>query len=129
MIVVYKPCVLFILHSIPLLLGQGEFDIDLESLNTLNGTDLVPEVDAEYVCIGSMQVRQSLYLFNEFILTLCFAVAVNPVPCSIQANASRRMVLWGSEHKNSVKPSLVVLTHPKQIEYMLLLCVYIKQRS
>ena len=84
------------------MLGQGEFDIDLESLNTLNGTDLVPDVDYEYVCIGSMQVRQSFSLFNEFILTLCFAVAVNPVPCSIKGNTCRHMVVWGSEHRNSV---------------------------
>ena len=71
---------LFTLCSIPLALGQGEFDIDLVSLNTLNGSDLVPEVDAEYVCIGSLQVRKSFSIMKGLLLTLWFDVAVNKSP-------------------------------------------------
>ena len=57
----------FVFYSIPFALGQGEFYVNLKSLNTLRGGDLVPEVDAEYVCIGSMQVWK-LYFFPRFIV-------------------------------------------------------------
>ena len=43
------------------MLGQGEFYVDLKSLTTLSGGDLVPEVEAEYVCIGSLQVWKSFH--------------------------------------------------------------------
>ena len=39
--------------------GHGEYNVDLKSLHTISGGDLVPEVDAEYVCIGSMQVLKA----------------------------------------------------------------------